>query len=311
MHALITGGTGLIGTTLAKALRDDGHRVTILSRQQDPHVPNGTVAQLWNGRTAEGWAHVVNEVDAVVNLAGENLAGQGPLPARWTNSRKQLIRQSRLDAGQALVEAIVSATNPPQVLVQASGIGYYGTSEDEPIDEDAPVGTDFLGKLAVDWEASTKAVEDKGVRRVIIRTGAVLSINGGALPKLLLPYRLFVGGPLGSGRQFMPWIHIADEVNAIRFLIDQALAQGAFNLCAPNPVTNREFGRVLGRVLNRPSLLPVPAFSMRALFGEVADVVLEGQRAYPKRLHSFGYAFRFPELEPALHDLLSSESRRD
>lgn len=306
MHALITGGTGLIGTALCKSLLADGHQVTILTRQQNPTLPGGAVAQAWDAKTAEGWAQVVNEVDAVVNLAGASLAGQGPLPVRWTESRKQVIRQSRLDAGEALVQAVNGATKPPQVLVQASGIGYYGTLGDEPIDEDAPAGTDFLAKLAVDWEASTRPVEDKGVRRVIIRTGAVLSVNGGALPKLLLPYRLFVGGPLGSGRQFMPWFHITDEVNAIRFLIDQSTAQGAFNLCAPHPVTNREFGNVLGGVINRPSLLPVPAFAMRALFGEVANVVLEGQRAFPKRLPSLGYDFRFPELEPALRDLLSS-----
>jgi uncharacterized protein len=306
MHALITGGTGLIGTALCKSLLADGHRVTILTRQQDPTLPGGAAAQVWDAKTPEGWAHVVNEVDAVINLAGASLAGHGPLPARWTESRKQVIRQSRLDAGQALVQALDGATKPPQVLVQASGIGYYGTLKDEPIDEDAPAGTDFLAKLAVDWEASTRPIEDKGVRRVVIRTGAVLSVNGGALPKLLLPYRLFVGGPLGSGRQFMPWIHIADEVNAIRFLIDQSTAQGAFNLCTPHPVTNREFGKVLGRVMKRPSLLPVPAFAMRALFGEVANVVLEGQHAFPKRLQSLGYGFRFPKLEPALRDLLAS-----
>lgn len=307
MHALITGGSGLIGTALTKALLANDHRVTILTRQQNPSLPEGAVAQLWNGKTPEGWAHLVSEVDAVVNLAGENLAGQGPLPTRWTESRKQVIRQSRIAAGQALVQAIDGATKLPQVLVQASGIGYYGTTGDEPIDEEVSAGTDFLAKLAVDWEASTSPVEDKGVRRVIIRTGAVLSVNGGALPKLLLPYRMFVGGPVGSGRQFLPWIHIDDEVDAIRFLIDQTSAEGAFNLCAPSPVINREFGNVLGRVMNRPSLLPVPAFILRALLGEVADVVLEGQRAFPKRLQSLGYKFRFPELEPALRDLLSGD----
>jgi uncharacterized protein (TIGR01777 family) len=306
MHALITGGTGLIGTALTQSLLADGHRVTILTRQQNPSLPSGAVAQVWDAKTAEGWGPVINDVDAVINLAGESLAGHGPLPARWTDARKASIRESRLNAGHALAQAIDSATKPPQVLVQASGVGYYGTHEDEPIDENAPAGTDFLGTLAVDWEASTQPVESKGVRRAIIRTGAVLSVNGGALPKLLLPYRLFVGGPLGTGRQFMPWIHIADEVNAIRFLIDQSAAQGAFNLCSPHPVTNREFGNVLGRVINRPSLLPVPAFAMHALFGEVANVVLEGQRALPRRLQSLGYTFRFPELEPALRDLLSS-----
>ncbi|MDJ0873020.1 MAG: TIGR01777 family oxidoreductase [Gammaproteobacteria bacterium] len=305
MHVLITGGTGLIGTALAKALLADGHGVTILTRQRNPRLSEGAVAQLWDGKTSEDWGHLVNEVDAVVNLAGENIAGQGPLPGRWTVSRKEVIRQSRIGAGLALAQAIADATKPPAVLVQASGIGYYGTSDDEPIDEEAPAGTDFLATLAVDWEASTRPVEDKGVRRVVIRTGAVLSTSGGALPKLLLPYQMYVGGPAGSGRQFMPWIHIDDEVNAIRFLIEQSTAQGAFNLCAPSPVTNREFGNTLGRVMHRPSLLPVPAFVLHMLLGEVADLVLEGQRAFPKRLQSLGYEFRFAELEPALRDLLS------
>ncbi len=305
MHVLITGGTGLIGTALAKALLADGHGVTILTRQRNPRLSEGAVAQLWDGKTPEDWGHLVNEVDAVVNLAGENIAGQGLLPGRWTVSRKEVIRQSRIGAGLALAQAIADATKPPAVLVQASGIGYYGTSDDEPIDEEAPAGTDFLATLAVDWEASTRPVEDKGVRRVVIRTGAVLSTSGGALPKLLLPYQMYVGGPAGSGRQFMPWIHIDDEVNAIRFLIEQSTAQGAFNLCAPSPVTNREFGNTLGRVMHRPSLLPVPAFVLHMLLGEVADLVLEGQRAFPKRLQSLGYEFRFAELEPALRDLLS------
>ncbi len=305
MHVLITGGTGLIGTALAKALLADGHGVTILTRQRNPRLSEGAVAQIWNGKTPEDWGHLVNEVDAVVNLAGENIAGQGPLPGRWTVSRKEVIRQSRIGAGLALAQAIADATKPPAVLVQASGIGYYGTSDDEPIDEEASAGTDFLATLAVDWEASTRPVEDKGVRRVVIRTGAVLSTSGGALPKLLLPYQMYVGGPAGSGRQFMPWIHIDDEVNAIRFLIEQSTAQGAFNLCAPSPVTNREFGNTLGRVMHRPSLLPVPAFVLHMLLGEVADLVLEGQRAFPKRLQSLGYEFRFAELEPALRDLLS------
>ena len=304
MHVLITGGTGLIGTALTTSLRADDHRVTVLSRKKSPQVPAGTAVVTWDARTAEGWGDLVNGVDAIVNLAGENLAGAGPVPARWTESRKQLLRDSRLNAGHAVAQAIEGADHPPRVLVQASGVGYYGPSGDEPVDEGAPAGSDFLAKLAVDWEDSTRSVEERGVRQVIIRTGAVLSTAGGALPKLLLPYRLFVGGPVGTGRQFLPWIHIDDEVSAIRFLIDQPEASGAFNLTAPGSVTNRQFGEVVGRVLHRPSLLPVPEFVMRGLFGEVATVVLEGQRAIPQRLQSLGYVFRFPELEGALRNLV-------
>jgi hypothetical protein len=311
MRVVIAGGSGLIGRALSDALRADGHAVAILSR--DPArctTPDGVDVRRWDARTADGWLDLVESADAVVNLAGENLAGSGLLPARWNAAQKDRIRDSRIEAGRAIVQAFLAAKTRPQVLVQASGVGYYGALGDEPVTEEAPPGDDFLARLAIDWEASTQPLETLGVRRVVVRTGVVLSRDGGAFPRLALPYRLFAGGPLGSGRQWVPWVHLADEVSAIRFLMDQPHATGAFNLTAPEPVINRELGRVLGRVLSRPSLFPAPALLLRALLGEVADLVLTGQRAVPSRLQALGFRFRYPTLEPALRDLLGPRGER-
>jgi uncharacterized protein (TIGR01777 family) len=306
MHILITGGSGLIGRTLTKGLLQDGHEVTILTRDASRAVvPQGTHVQQWDARTPAGWGQLVEAVDAIVNLAGENLAGGGILPRRWTADHKRLIRDSRIQAGQAVAEAVRNASKLPNVLIQASGIGYYGPHGSEFMTEYSPSGHDFLARLTVEWEATTAEVEQLGVRRAIIRTGVVLSAEGGALPRLTLPYRLFVGGPMGSGRQYISWIHIVDEIGAIRFLIENEQATGAFNLAAPNPLTNVELGKIIGRILKRPSLLPVPGFAMRALFGEVSTLVLDGQRARPKRLLEANYTFRYPEIEQALRDLLN------
>jgi len=307
MHVVIAGGTGLIGTALSRSLLAGGHRVTVLGRDPErARVGPGVEVRRWDARSAEGWVDLVESADAFVNLAGESLAGTGPLPARWTAGQKRRIRDSRLFAGRAVVEAFRAASRRPDVLVQASGVGYYGPLAEAIASEDAPAGSDFLARLAVDWEASTEPVETLGVRRVVARTGVVLTMAGGALPRLVLPYRLFAGGPLGSGRQWVPWIHLADEVAAIRFLLDNAEARGPFNLTAPKAVTNAELGRTLGRVLGRPSWLPTPAFALRALMGEVADLVLTGQRVVPTQLQAAGFRFQFPELEPALRDLLAA-----
>ncbi|MEW5985462.1 MAG: TIGR01777 family oxidoreductase [Chloroflexota bacterium] len=305
MRVVITGGTGLIGRALAADLVAD-HPVFVLSRhpQRASHLPAGVQVVGWDGRTAEGWGHLADGAWAIVNLAGESIAGEKFLPARWTAERKRRLRDSRLQAGQAVMAAVEAAAQKPVVVVQASAIGYYGPRQAEVIDETAAAGQDFLARLAVEWEASTAAVEHKGVRRVIIRTGVVLARQGGALPRLLLPYRLFAGGPMGNGRQYYAWIHLADEVRAIRALLENQLAAGPFNLVAPHPLPNREFGQVLGRVLGRPSLLPVPGPMMRLAFGEVATVVLDGQRVIPRRLQEMGFPFRFPDLQAALRDLL-------
>lgn len=302
MNVLITGGTGVIGRALVASLVADGHKAIVLSRTPQRYagrMPAAVQLVAWDGRTPEGWGHLVEEVDAVVNLAGENIAS-----GRWTAARKRRIRESRLNAGRALVEAIDAAAHKPRVLIQASAVGYYGPHGDEEVTEDTPPGDDFLARLAVEWEDSTREVERHGIRRAIIRTGVVLTMDGGALPRMVLPFRFGLGGRLGSGRQWFPWIHIADEVGAIRFLLENEATSGPYNLSAPNPVTNAEFTRALGEILRRPTLFAVPGFALRLLFGEMAAVLLTGQRAIPKRLLEAGYTFRFSDLRAALRDLL-------
>ena len=302
MRVLITGGTGLIGTALVKSLRDSNCEVTILTRSPDRHqasTPNGVRLEKWDGETAEGWGHLVSQVDAVVNLTGEGIAN-----GRWSTTRKERIRESRIRAGNALVSAIRDAETAPGTLIQSSAVGYYGPGGDETMTEQNSPGEDFLARVCFDWEASTAEVEAMGVRRAVIRTGVVLSAQGGALPRMTLPFRLFAGGPLGSGKQYFPWIHIADEVAAIRFLLENEKASGPYNLAAPNPPRNREFVRDLGRAMGRPSLLPTPSFALQALFGEMSTVLLDGQRAVPARLQEDGYEFIFPETVAALRDLV-------
>ena len=301
MQVIITGGTGLIGRALSAALVADGAEVILLSRDPERHtgLPTGTRAERWDARTAAGWGQLVEGADTIVNLAGENLS-----EGRWTAERKRAIAESRVNAGRAVVEAVEIATRRPRVVIQASAVGYYGPHGDEEVAEDTPPGTDFLARVCVDWEASTAPVEALGVRRAVIRSGVVLSREGGALPRLILPFRIFMGARLGSGRQWFPWIHIADEVAGIRFLMESEDARGPFNLTAPNPVTNAQLTRTLARVLGRPAFMRVPAFALRLAFGEVASALLTGQRAVPRRLLAMGFAFRFPNLNTALRDLL-------
>lgn len=299
MRVLITGGTGFLGRALAGHLQEAGYEVIVLSRRPErARLPPGVQATRWDGRTATGWAHLVEGAFALINLAGESI-GQ-----RWTAATKQRLRESRLNAGRAVVEAIAAARTKPQVLLQASAVGYYGPRGDERLTEEDPPGNDFLARLAVDWEASTQPVEAMGVRRVILRTGLALERDGGALARLLLPFRLFVGGPLGNGRQGWSWIHRADWVEAVKFLMERPEARGPYNLTAPQPVSNAEFSRILGRVLGRPSWLPVPAIALRLVFGEGADFLLTGQFVLPRRLLEAGFAFRYPDLESALRAIL-------
>ena len=300
-RVVITGGTGLIGSALARVLGETGHDVVVLTRNlgKTGPLPPGVRAAQWDARTSEGWKTLLDGQTAIVQLAGDSIAS-----GRWTAEKKRRIRDSRVVSGGVVLQAIREAKEKPLVLLQGSAVGYYGPRGDEPVREDAPSGSDFLAGVCRDWEAATAEVEALGVRRAILRTGVVLTREGGALPKMAMPFRLGIGGPVGDGRQWFPWIHIADEVGAIRFLIDREDAHGPFNLSAPNPVTNRELSRSLGRVLVRPSLLPVPGFALRFAFGELADTLLQGQRAIPSRLLELGYAFQYPEVEPALKSLL-------
>lgn len=302
MHVLITGGTGLIGSALAKSLIDSKCEVTILTRSPDRQLSfasEGVRFERWDGETETSWGHLVTEVDAIVNLAGAGIAD-----GRWTRDRKEQIRESRVKAGHALVSAIRNAEAVPKVVIQSSAVGYYGPGDDQIVTEEASPGTDFLAGVCVDWESSTESVESMGVRRVVIRTGVVLSALGGALPRMTLPFRLFAGGPLGNGKQYFPWIHIDDEVAAIRFLLENEDASGPFNLAAPNPPTNKEFVRYIGKAMGRPSLLPTPSLALRTLFGEMSTVLLDGQRAVPTRLQEAGYEFSYPDPVAALRDLL-------
>jgi uncharacterized protein (TIGR01777 family) len=309
MRIIITGGTGTIGQALTSDLLVEGHEVVVLSR--DPAkgkaaVPPGTRVVGWDAKTTEGWVDWANGATAIVNLAGARLAGPNPLKLRWTEKRKKLICDSRLHAGQAVSQALEAVPKKPEVVVQASGIDFYAAGDDISTEE-TPAGVDFLSRICTDcWEISTEPVEDLGVRRVIIRTGPVLHPNSGPLPPMVLQSKLLLGGPLGTGRQWFSWIHPADVVGGIRFLIDHPEASGAFNLCAPNPLTNDEFSKVLGRVMRRPSVLPIPAFLLNLLFGEMSSTLLYGVRAVPARLQSLGYSFRFPEVDTALKDLLTS-----
>jgi uncharacterized protein len=305
MRIIITGGTGLIGTELSKSLSADGHEVIVLSRHPEgKDLPDGVRAEKWDGKTAVSWGHLADGADAIINLAGENIAGSGTLPARWTKERKERILNSRLDAGNAVVEAVSAATKKPKLVIQSSGIDYYGNVPNGIVTEESPAGNDsFLAKVTVPWEASTAAVEQEGVRRVIIRTGVVLAEEG-SLESMSLPFKLFAGGPVGNGKQWLAWIHIQDVVSAIRFLLENENASGPYNLCAPEPVQYKDFSKDLGAVMGRPAIVPAPAFAMKLALGEAADLVLNGRRAVPKRLSDAGFSFAFPDAKSALQDLL-------
>ncbi|KAA3645793.1 MAG: TIGR01777 family protein [Chloroflexi bacterium] len=308
MRVIITGGSGLIGRALTENLVGDGHEVMILSRSPEKvrGLPEGARAVAWDGRTAGGWGELADGSDVIVNLAGANLLGDGLIPQRWTQARKKIIADSRINAGKAVVDAVEAAKAKPRVVIQSSAVGYYGVQQDQKITEEHPAGDDYLAQLCIDWENSTAAVEDMGVRRGIIRTGLPLTNEGGVLPLMKLPYIFFSGGRLGSGQQYYSWLHMQDQVAAMRFLIENEKASGPFNLSAPEPLTQDEFGKVIGRVLRRPHWFPVPGFLMQLALGESAMVVLEGQRVIPEALQTAGFEFQYPELDGALQQLLSS-----
>lgn len=305
MKVLIPGGSGLVGRALSWELVTRGHRCVILSRRPEAvsGLPAGTEVAAWSGTSAEDLEPLLEGVDAVVHLMGESI-GAG----RWTAARKRSILDSRVESTRAVAEALLAAGNGEIALVQASAVGFYGPRDDEEISEDGSAGNDFLAQVCHAWEAASDCVEEAGLRRAVIRTGVVLSADGGALPKMILPFRFFAGGPLGSGGQFVPWIHIADEAAAIRFLLEDEQARGPFNLVAPGIVTNRQLGRAIGKILGRPSLLPTPALALQAMLGEMSTLLLDGQRVIPKRLLAAGFEFKFPDLESALRDLLGSSA---
>lgn len=302
MRIIMTGGTGLIGRALCAALLKDKHIVTVLSRNPDQSrdMPTGVKVEEWDSKTTQGWGHLVDGADVVINLAGAGIAD-----APWTATRKQVIRESRIEAGLAIQKAIEAATNKPHTLLQASAVGYYGQDRgDEIITEESSPGTDFLAKVCFDWEMSTAPVAHMGVRRIILRTGIVLSNQGGAFPKMTLPFKFFAGGRLGNGKQWMPWIHIDDEVRAIQYVLNHEQMNGPVNLCAPNPVTNKQFSQIVGSQMGRPALLPAPGFAIKGVLGEMSTILLDGQRAIPKKLEDAGFIFTYPTAQEALSKLL-------
>lgn len=296
MRVVVAGGTGFLGRALSASLRADGHAVTVLSRRAEPGQAD-VVAWMPNG-TVGPWASALASADAVVNLAGEGIADK-----RWTTARKAVLVESRLRATSSLASAIASLSAPPRTFLSGSGVGYYGPHGDEIVSEEMGAGGDFLAQLAADWEAAALAAQ-RQTRVVLLRTGLVLG-HEGALAKMLLPFKLGVGGRLGNGQQWMPWIHVDDWVRMVRHLIDDTRAAGAFNLAGPVPVTNAEFTRSLGRAVHRPTLFPVPGFALRVALGELADVLLTGQRAMPAKATALGFTFTHGNVQSALDAIVA------
>jgi uncharacterized protein (TIGR01777 family) len=308
MRVIMTGGTGLIGRALSNSLASDGHEVIVLTRNTNKTSGlDGKVRlEKWDATSTAGWGGLVDGAGAVINLVGESIAGEGFPPARWTPERKRRILESRTKAGAALTEAIRAAKQKPAVLLQSSAVGIYGTHGDQDITEDHPAGNDFLANVCKPWEESTAEVEKMGVRRPIARTGLVMSTKGGVLPLMSLPVKLFVGGPIGSGKQQMPWIHLHDEVAALRWLMETPTATGAYNLSAPNPLSNAALTQAMAKALGRPAFVPAPGFAFQLAFGELAMLLLEGQRAVPSRLLKEGFTFKFTDAEAAFRDLFGN-----
>ena len=295
MKVLIAGGSGFIGTALRNSLVQDGHEVLILTRRA---TTNPSQIQ-WDGKTANGWGSVVNEVEAVVNLTGYGL-DHWP----WTKRQKQRFRDSRVLPGRALVAAIQNAGRRPRVLLQTSGVNRYGLRGAGLADEATPPGRDFLAQLTIPWEEATKPVEDLGVRRVIIRNAVVLDHRKGLFQLMALGPRLFFGGRFGDGKQAMPWIHTVDHTNAMRFLLDHEHAYGPFNLISPQATSSAEFMRAVARAVRRPYWFHVPKFLLRLVLGEMSVLLTEGRYSQPKRLIELGFQFQFGKLEEAMEDLL-------
>ena len=304
MKIAITGATGFVGSRLVERLHADGKRVLVLTRNAAstqkvfPSAAFPNVEIVTYTTTSGSWQNAIATCDGVVNLAGEPIAEE-----RWTPERKQEILNSRKLSTQKIVEAIVSANPQPSVLVNASAIGYYGTSQTATFDETSSVGKDFLAQVCQEWEAEARKVQDAGVRLVILRFGIVLG-NGGALGKMITPFKLFAGGPLGNGQQWFSWIHLDDLVNLILQALSRPEMQGVYNATAPHPVRMAEFSKTMGLVMNRPSWLPVPAFALEALLGDGAMVVLEGQQVLPQRTLDSGFEYQYPNLQPALEQIL-------
>lgn len=297
MRIVVTGGTGFLGGALVGRLRGDGHTVTVLTRGS-----TGAGAVRWDPETpSTQWTSTLDGADAVIHLSGASIAG-----GRWTPTRKALIRDSRVKSTRALVAAVRAAHRPPPVFVSGSAMGIYGSRGDEPLTEDSRPGSNFLASVCVEWEREALAAAPAS-RVVLVRTGLALDRSGGALPQIALPFYFFAGGPIGSGRQYMSWIHRDDWVEMVRWALSNSAVSGPLNATAPNPATNRWFAKTLGRVLRRPSFVPTPSLALRLALGEMAEeLLLTGQRVLPAKAQSLGFTFRYPLLEPALRAIFTS-----
>jgi uncharacterized protein (TIGR01777 family) len=296
MRIVVAGGTGFLGTALTNQLVADGHDVSILSRKTTALPARGARVFAWQpGSSSDEWMQAIDGAHAVVNLAGESIAGH-----RWSAAQKHRILDSRIQATRALVKAIEHAAARPEVFLSGSAVGYYGPCGEEAVTETTRAGSDFLADVCVRWESEAGRAGGR-TRVVCIRTGLVLAREGGALPQMLPPFKFGVGGPVGSGRQYWPWIHRDDWVGLARWILQSPSVSGPVNATAPSPSPNADFARALGRALHRPAFMPAPAFALRLMLGEMADaLLLSGQRAVPAKAEQLGYAFRYPRLDAAL-----------
>jgi uncharacterized protein (TIGR01777 family) len=313
MRVFITGGSGLVGTRLIHWLRQRQDEVIVLTRRPEiarQKLDAACVLVEGDPMQAGEWQRAIEPCDAVVNLAGENIFGR-----RWNAAFKEMLADSRVNSTRQVIEALgrnpKTAGGSPKTLVNASAIGYYGPHGDEELTEDSPPGDDVLARVCIAWEEAARGAEALGVRLAILRIGIVFAKEGGALAQMLTPFRLFAGGPVGSGKQYMSWIHIDDLVRLILVGLDRPEARGPINATAPAPVTNKEFARALGRVLHRPSFMRTPRFMLRVMVGEAADVIATGQRVLPCRAGELGFTFKFPEVEGALRDLVLESGQQD
>ncbi|MBI9046459.1 MAG: TIGR01777 family oxidoreductase [Anaerolineaceae bacterium] len=303
MKIIIAGGTGLIGKALVNQLLADKHSVVVISRnpKNAKHLLPATEIIPWEKNIMRGHFEISQ---AVINLAGANIAGRIPFQMRWTDQRKAAILESRVNAGNLISEVFQITENKPEVLIQSSAIGFYGPLGDDFVTEAFPNGNDFLSGIALKWEQATNSVEAMGVRRIVLRTGLVFSPDGGIFPLLKLPFQVFAGGKIGTGRQFLSWIHIQDVVNAILFLINSRQLSGIINLTAPNPIDQQTFAKLLGKTMRRPSFFWIPGFFPKLFLGEASTLVLDGQRVLPERLLQEGNIFQYEKLTEALAALL-------
>jgi len=300
MKILITGGTGFVGTQLTFRLIQDGHQVTILTRSLKGTKGSSLgISYVEGDPTKKGpWQGAIKDRDAVINLAGASIF------SKWTDEHKKALRESRVNTTQNIVEGIASHPERPFTLFSTSAVGYYGFCGDEELTEESPQGDDFLARMALEWEGEALKAREKGARVVITRFGIVMGEKGGALSQMIPLFKKYVGGPIGSGKQWFSWVHIKDLAEAFVFLLKHPEISGAVNVCSPNPVRNKDLAKALGKALHRPSFIQAPAFMVKLVLGEFGSVILEGQRVIPKRLLENGFVFQYPDIEKALQGIV-------